>query len=81
MPFVSSFWVLHTIVAITGDSRDQDVLPTVPATIYIRLQKNPDWSICMTATLLDFLMILALGILAGTGTGLLIGFITRKTEA
>jgi hypothetical protein len=32
----------------------------------------------MTATLLDFLMILALGVLAGTGTGLLIGFITGK---
>jgi hypothetical protein len=32
----------------------------------------------MTATLLDFLMILALGVLAGTGTGLLIGFIIGK---
>jgi hypothetical protein len=34
----------------------------------------------MTATLLDFLMILALGVLAGTGTGLLIGFIARKQK-
>jgi NhaP-type Na+/H+ or K+/H+ antiporter len=34
----------------------------------------------MTATLLDFLMILALGILAGTGTGVLIGFIARKQK-
>lgn len=34
----------------------------------------------MTATLLDFLMILALGVLAGTGTGLLIGFITGKQK-
>lgn len=34
----------------------------------------------MTATLLDFLMILALGILAGTGTGLLIGFAARKQK-
>jgi len=32
----------------------------------------------MTATLLDFLMILSLGILAGCGTGLLIGFLARK---
>ena len=32
----------------------------------------------MTATLLDYLMILSLGILAGTGTGLLIGFIARR---
>lgn len=32
----------------------------------------------MTATLLDFLMILSLGILAGTGAGLCIGFIARK---
>jgi len=32
----------------------------------------------MTGTLLDFLMILSLGVLAGTGTGLLIGFITGK---
>jgi fructose-specific phosphotransferase system IIC component len=34
----------------------------------------------MTATLLDILMILALGVLAGTGTGLLIGFIARKQK-
>ena len=34
----------------------------------------------MTATLLDYLMILSLGILAGTGTGLFIGFITRKQK-
>jgi hypothetical protein len=34
----------------------------------------------MTATLLDFLMILSLGIPAGTGTGLLIGFIIRKQK-
>ncbi len=34
----------------------------------------------MTATLLDFLMILSLGILAGTGTGLLIGFIAKKVK-
>ena len=34
----------------------------------------------MTATLLDFLMVLALGILAGSGTGLLIGFITGKQK-
>jgi hypothetical protein len=32
----------------------------------------------MTATLLDLLMILSLGILAGTGTGLVIGFIAGK---
>ena len=32
----------------------------------------------MTATLLDILMILSLGILAGTGTGLVIGFVARK---
>jgi hypothetical protein len=32
----------------------------------------------MTATLLDILMILSLGILAGTGTGLIIGFVARK---
>jgi hypothetical protein len=34
----------------------------------------------MTATLLDILMILALGILAGSGTGLLIGFIAGKQK-
>jgi len=34
----------------------------------------------MTATLLDILMIIALGLLAGTGTGLLIGFIARKQK-
>jgi NhaP-type Na+/H+ or K+/H+ antiporter len=34
----------------------------------------------MTATLFDVLMILSLGILAGCGTGLLIGFITRKQK-
>ena len=34
----------------------------------------------MTATLLDFLMILSLGILAGCGTGLLIGFLARKQK-
>lgn len=32
----------------------------------------------MTATLLDILMILALGVLAGTGTGLAIGFLAGK---
>jgi ABC-type antimicrobial peptide transport system permease subunit len=32
----------------------------------------------MTVTLLDFLMILSLGILAGTGSGLLIGFVAGK---
>jgi hypothetical protein len=32
----------------------------------------------MTATLLDILMILSLGILAGTGAGLSVGFITKK---
>jgi len=32
----------------------------------------------MTAILLDILMILSLGILAGTGTGLVIGFVARK---
>jgi hypothetical protein len=32
----------------------------------------------MTATLLDILMILSLGILAGTGAGLCIGFVARK---
>ncbi|MDD1682408.1 MAG: hypothetical protein LUO98_01120 [Methanoregula sp.] len=34
----------------------------------------------MTATLLDFLMILSLGILSGCGTGLLIGFLARKQK-
>lgn len=34
----------------------------------------------MTATLLDILMIIALGILAGTGAGLLIGFAAKKQE-
>jgi Trk-type K+ transport system membrane component len=34
----------------------------------------------MTATLLDFLMILSLGILGGTGFGLLIGFIAKKQK-
>jgi len=34
--------------------------------------------ICMTTTLLDILMILSLGILAGTGTGLVIGFVAQK---
>jgi hypothetical protein len=34
----------------------------------------------MTATLLDFLMILALGVLAGSGTGLLVGFMARKQK-
>jgi hypothetical protein len=34
----------------------------------------------MTATLLDILMILSLGILAGTGTGLFIGFVARKQK-
>ncbi|RPI40581.1 MAG: hypothetical protein EHM53_01340 [Methanoregulaceae archaeon] len=32
----------------------------------------------MTATLLDILMILSLGILAGTAAGLVIGFVARK---
>ena len=32
----------------------------------------------MTATLLDILMILSLGLLAGTGTRLVIGFVARK---
>jgi len=45
------------------------------------LYKNPDKSICMTATLLDFLMILALGVLAGSGIGLLIGFIAGKQKS
>ncbi|MGB9175821.1 MAG: hypothetical protein WCB46_03685 [Methanoregula sp.] len=34
----------------------------------------------MTATLFDILMILSLGVLAGSGTGLLIGFIARKQK-
>jgi len=34
----------------------------------------------MTATLLDYLMILSLGILAGTGTGLLLGYIAQKEK-
>jgi hypothetical protein len=34
----------------------------------------------MTATLFDILMILSLGILAGCGAGLLIGFIARKQK-
>jgi hypothetical protein len=34
----------------------------------------------MTATLLEILMILSLGILAGTGTGLFIGFVARKQK-
>jgi small-conductance mechanosensitive channel len=34
----------------------------------------------MTATLLDFLMILSLGILSGCGAGLLIGFLARKQK-
>jgi len=34
----------------------------------------------MTATLLDILMILSLGVLGGTGTGLFIGCIARKQE-
>lgn len=34
----------------------------------------------MTTTLLDFLMILSLGILAGTGIGLCIGFFTKKQK-
>jgi hypothetical protein len=34
----------------------------------------------MTATLMDILMIIALGVLAGTGTGLFIGFIARKQK-
>jgi hypothetical protein len=42
--------------------------------------KKPDWRTCMTATLLEYLMILSLGILAGTGTGLFIGFVTRKQK-
>lgn len=34
----------------------------------------------MDATLMDILMILSLGILAGTGTGLFAGFIARKQK-
>jgi len=34
----------------------------------------------MTTTLLDFLMIVSLGILAGTGIGLCIGFFTNKQK-
>lgn len=34
----------------------------------------------MTATLLDILMIVSLGILAGTGIGLCIGFVTKKQK-
>jgi hypothetical protein len=34
----------------------------------------------MEATLTDILMILSLGILAGTGTGLLIGFVAGKQK-
>jgi len=34
----------------------------------------------MTATPLDILMIIGLGVLAGTGTGLLIGFAAKKQE-
>jgi len=34
----------------------------------------------MTATPLDILMILSLGILAGTGTGLFIGFVAGKQK-
>jgi hypothetical protein len=34
----------------------------------------------MTATLLDILMIVSLGLLAGTGAGLLIGFLAGKQE-
>ena len=34
----------------------------------------------MTATLLDILMILSLGILAGTGAGLSVGFIAKKQK-
>jgi hypothetical protein len=34
----------------------------------------------MAATPLDILMILSLGILAGTGTGLFIGFVTGKQK-
>jgi hypothetical protein len=34
----------------------------------------------VTATLFDILMLLALGTLAGTGTGLLIGFAAKKQK-
>lgn len=34
----------------------------------------------MTATLLDILMILSLGLLAGTGIGLVIGFLAGKQK-
>jgi hypothetical protein len=34
----------------------------------------------MTATLLDILMIISLGLLAGTGAGLLTGFLTGKQK-
>jgi hypothetical protein len=34
----------------------------------------------MTATLLDFLMIVSLSVLGGTGLGLLIGFIAKKQK-
>ena len=34
----------------------------------------------MTPTLLEILMIISLGILGGTGTGLFIGYIARKQE-
>jgi hypothetical protein len=34
----------------------------------------------MTATLLEILMILSLGILAGTGTGLFIGYLAGKQK-
>ena len=34
----------------------------------------------MTATLLDILMILSLGILAGTGAGLSVGFFAKKQK-
>ncbi len=34
----------------------------------------------MTATTLDILIIIALGILAGTGSGLLIGFLAGRQE-
>jgi hypothetical protein len=44
------------------------------------MEKKRDWRTCMTGTLLEYLMILSLGILAGTGTGLFIGFIAGKQE-
>jgi hypothetical protein len=44
------------------------------------MEKKPDWSTLMTATLLEILMILSLGILAGTGAGLLIGFLAGKQK-